>query len=84
MDFTISSCQPDMNAVNKADGSAEQWLITYTRTLRNALPSGQYFCTHAPVAPWFSPMYTAGAYRKVNEDVGDLIDWYNVQFYNQG
>lgn len=29
-------------------------------------------------------MYTAGAYTKVNTEVGSLIDWYNVQFYNQG
>lgn len=64
--------------------SPQQWLITFTQTLRAALPAGQYLLTHAPVAPWFSPMYTAGAYTKVNTEVGSLIDWYNVQFYNQG
>lgn len=74
----------DFAAINKADGSAEAWLILFTQTLRSALPSGQYIITHAPVAPWFSPIYTAGAYTKVNAQVGSLIDWYNVQFYNQG
>lgn len=74
----------DMAAINKANGKAEQWLITYTQTLRNLLPAGQYFITHAPVAPWFSPIYTAGAYTKVNNEAGNDIDWYNVQFYNQG
>ncbi|KAF9507653.1 carbohydrate-binding module family 5 protein [Hydnum rufescens UP504] len=73
----------DFAAVNAADGSAEKWLITFTRTLRNSLPTGQYIITHAPVAPWFSPIYTAGAYTKVNAQVGDLIDWYNLQYYNQ-
>lgn len=73
----------DFGAINAADGKAEQWLITFTQTLRAALPAGQYIITHAPVAPWFSPIYSAGAYRKVQSSVGDLIDWYNIQFYNQ-
>lgn len=59
-------------------------MITFTQTLRAALPAGQYIITHAPVAPWFSNIYTAGAYTKVHQQVGSLIDWYNIQFYNQG
>lgn len=77
----------DMDAMNKADGSAEAWLTTYTKTLNSILnPSGArtYIITHAPVAPWFSPMYKAGAYTLVNKNVGSMIDFYNVQFYNQG
>ncbi|KAF8304366.1 glycoside hydrolase [Clavulina sp. PMI_390] len=74
----------DLAAMNKQDGSAETWLATFTTTLRSALPSGQYIITHAPVAPWFSPIYTSGAYIKVHSTVGSSIDWYNVQFYNQG
>ncbi|KAF8825698.1 hypothetical protein HHX47_DHR6000049 [Lentinula edodes] len=39
----------------------------------------------ASVAPWFSPsIWTNGGYIAVHEQVGSLIDWYNVQFYNQG
>lgn len=63
----------DFGAINKADGSAENWLITFTQTLRAALPAGQYIITHAPVAPWFSPIYTAGAYTKVHAR-SDLSD----------
>ncbi|KAF8327704.1 glycoside hydrolase superfamily [Cantharellus anzutake] len=74
----------DFGAIGKSDGSAENWLITFTQTLRNALPSPDYIITHAPVAPWFSPIYLAGAYTGVHRKVGSLIDWYNVQFYNQG
>lgn len=42
--------------------------------------------THAPQAPYFigQPRYPHGAYVAVHAAVGDLIDWYNVQFYNQG
>lgn len=43
--------------------------------------------THAPVAPWFTSakaIYSGGGYLHINSKVGALIDWYNVQFYNQG
>ncbi|KAG2050983.1 glycoside hydrolase family 18 protein [Suillus hirtellus] len=74
----------DFDAMNAENGSAEDWLTTFTQVLRAALPQGQYILTHAPVAPWFSTSYTSGAYLTVNANVGSLIDWYNVQFYNQG
>ncbi|KDQ20357.1 glycoside hydrolase family 18 protein [Botryobasidium botryosum FD-172 SS1] len=75
----------DFPAIDAADGGAEAWLATLTKTLRSELPAGEYIITHAPVAPWFSTAkYPAGAYTKVHNDAGDLIDWYNIQFYNQG
>ncbi|KAG1740045.1 glycoside hydrolase family 18 protein [Suillus lakei] len=70
----------DFNAMNAENGSAETWLTTFTQALRVNLPQGQYILTHAPVAPWFSTIYTSGAYLTVNKNVGSLIDW----FYNQG
>lgn len=72
---------------NAASGKAETWLIDFTKELRAQLPKGEYYITHAPVAPWFTTnttRYPQGAYRAVQKQVGDLIDWYNVQFYNQG
>lgn len=40
--------------------------------------------TSVAVAPWFSAArYKTGAYSAVNKAVGDLIDWYNIQFYNR-
>ncbi|KIJ57853.1 glycoside hydrolase family 18 protein [Hydnomerulius pinastri MD-312] len=74
----------DFNAMNAEDGSAETWLETFTTALRAQLPQGQYILTHAPVAPWFSTTYTSGAYLAVDKAVGSMIDWYNIQFYNQG
>jgi chitinase len=74
----------DFNAFNRGDGSAERWLISFTTQLRSQLPSGSIL-THAPVAPWFSKAkFPAGGYLAVHQSVGNLIDWYNVQFYNQG
>ncbi|KAJ3257760.1 hypothetical protein HDU77_002556 [Chytriomyces hyalinus] len=62
----------------------EEWLITLTRELREQLPS-PYLITHAPQAPHFSPgLYYGGAYITVDQEAGHLIDFYNVQYYNQG
>jgi chitinase len=62
--------------MNRQDGTAENWLIAYTKALRQKLPQGQYILTHAPVAPWFSKEhYKTGAYWTVNNQVGNLIDW---------
>jgi chitinase len=45
-------------------------------------------CSHllllSAVAPWFEKGYAGGGYLAVNSAVGSLIDWYNIQFYNQG
>ncbi|KAK0501351.1 glycoside hydrolase family 18 protein [Armillaria luteobubalina] len=73
----------DFNAMNI--GTAEAWLTTFTQQLRVKLPLGSYIITHAPVAPWFTPThYPGGGYLQVDANVGSLIDWYNIQFYNQG
>ncbi|KAJ4481794.1 glycoside hydrolase [Lentinula lateritia] len=75
----------DFDAINAGDGKAEAWLASFTRRLRVKLPREDYLLTHAPVAPWFSPgKFGGGAYLTVDSTVGSLIDWYNVQFYNQG
>ncbi|KAH8825673.1 glycoside hydrolase family 18 protein [Flagelloscypha sp. PMI_526] len=75
----------DFGAFDSQSGSAENWLITFTTVLRANLPASTYIISHAPVAPWFSPTaYAGGGYLKVHKSVGSSIDWYNVQFYNQG
>ncbi|KAH7914241.1 glycoside hydrolase family 18 protein [Hygrophoropsis aurantiaca] len=73
----------DFTAMNAGNDDAETWLATFTTALRAKLPQGDYILTHAPLAPWFSPSYANG-YLKVDQAVGSMIDWYNVQFYNQG
>jgi hypothetical protein len=47
---------------------------------------GQYIVTHAPQAPYFTGThkYPKGGYNTIHKEVGHLIDWYNIQFYNQG
>ncbi|KAH9932818.1 chitinase [Epithele typhae] len=76
----------DLDAMNKGDGAAETWVTTFTQTLRGKLPVGQFILSHAPLAPWLAPnaQFGGGAYVTINKNVGDQIDFYNIQFYNQG
>ncbi|TBU31258.1 glycoside hydrolase [Dichomitus squalens] len=64
-------------------GVGEAWLATFTQTLRQTLPQGQFILSHAPLGPWFQPGFCpGGCYLTVDKTVGSLIDWYNIQFYN--
>ena len=73
----------DLAAMNRGDGAAEKWVSDFTTTLRKTLPKGQYILTHAPLAPWLAPshQFAAGAYVKINKNVGSLIDWVRLSFY---
>jgi chitinase len=71
----------DNTAMN--NGVGEAWLIAFTKQLRSILPG--YIITHAPQAPYFcKECYINGGYATVHAQVGNLIDFYNIQFYNQG
>jgi chitinase/chitodextrinase len=75
----------DIEAMN--GGTGEVWVIACTKAVRGVMPVGQYLLTHSPVAPWFSgdtSKFPGGGYLKIHKEVGDLIDYYNIQFYNQG
>lgn len=75
----------DTPSFQKGDKSGENWLITLTKTLRANLPADAII-THAPQGPYFSgkALYPQGGYLTVHQEVGSMIDFYNVQFYNQG
>ena len=74
----------DTPAFQRGDSSGENWLITLTKTLRNNL-GPDAIITHAPQGPYFSKgLYPKDAYLTVDQQVGSMIDFYNVQFYNQG
>ncbi|KAF9073324.1 glycoside hydrolase family 18 protein [Rhodocollybia butyracea] len=86
IEFGLDGIDVDYEDFNAFDaGTAEAWLISFTTQLRKMLPQGKFLLTHAPVAPWFSPnIWPSGGYLAVHKSVGSMIDWYNVQFYNQG
>lgn len=62
---------------------ATKWLIPFTRQLRANLPQQQYYLSHAPIAPLFNTDSYPLGYTWVQQRIGDLIDFYNIQFYNQ-
>ena len=41
----------DVDALWASDGKAEEWLTTFTKTLRSKLPQGKYILTHS--REWF-------------------------------
>ena len=54
--------------------------MTLTKQLRKLLPRADgYSISHAPQAPYFDL-----GYGDVHKQAGDDIDYYTVQFYNQG
>lgn len=64
-------------------GKGEDWLIRFQTQLRSLLPD--HIITHAPQAPYFKQdYYKNGGYKTVHDKVGNSIDFYNIQFYNQG
>ncbi|EAR98196.1 chitinase-like protein cluster protein (macronuclear) [Tetrahymena thermophila SB210] len=66
------------------NGTGVQWLIAFQQQIRFRL-GNKYIITHAPQAPYFSKQYyQGGGYYNLHKQVGNSIDWYNIQFYNQG
>jgi chitinase len=62
---------------------AIQWTVDATKTLRKVLGQNAVI-THAPQAPYFSPDFGNAPYLEIDKQVGSMIDFYNIQFYNQG
>lgn len=70
----------DMDTRSVGGGPAIDWLCTLSTHLRSALPKSQgYTISHAPQAPYFDL-----GYAQIEKKCGDAIDYYGVQFYNQG
>jgi len=64
-------------------GTGEKWLIDFTKAYRSVSPDT--ILAHAPQGPYFSgTFYKNGGYGTVDKAVGDMIDFYFIQFYNQG
>eukprot|EP01117_Protostelium_nocturnum_P016364 TRINITY_DN6468_c0_g1_i1.p1 TRINITY_DN6468_c0_g1~~TRINITY_DN6468_c0_g1_i1.p1 ORF type:complete len:362 (-),score=107.75 TRINITY_DN6468_c0_g1_i1:137-1222(-) len=65
-------------------GYGAQWVITLHKTLRSILPKSAII-THAPQGPHFATeTFKDQSYVAINKAVGNTVDWYNVQFYNNG
>ncbi|CAO1622597.1 unnamed protein product [Parajaminaea phylloscopi] len=78
----------DFPAFNTPSHAVVGWTADYITALRKWLPKSEGFgLTAAPVAPWFTPnrtTYCHEAWFGIDKKVGHHIDYYNIQFYNQG
>jgi len=71
----------DENSFGQGRGAA--WVIALQKGLRAGLPN--HIITHAPQGPHFAyGTFADDAYIAIHKAVGNTIDWYNVQFYNNG
>ncbi|KAG9312386.1 glycoside hydrolase family 18 protein [Chiua virens] len=62
-----------------------EYILTHARAFVTCICKSIADILSTAVAPWFSPnTWSGGGYLKIDQTVGSLIDWYNVQFYNQG
>ena len=83
LDNNLDGVDIDYDNETMSTSTAENWLIAFQNKLRSLLPN--HLITHAPQAPYFSTtQYRAGGYITVDKQVGNTIDFYNIQFYNQG
>jgi hypothetical protein len=61
-------------------GSAEKWLIDFTKRLRELLPSHKII--HTVESRLLRPsVYPNGGYIKINAEIGQMIDFYNIRFF---
>ena len=64
-----------------------EWLCELTSELHSVLniqtnSTKKYIISHAPQPPYFNRIYNS-SYRDINHNVGHMIDFYNIQYYNQ-
>lgn len=62
------------------DGVA--FVCALTEALHAALPEDKRLISHAPQPPYLSPWFEDGPYLKILKQVGQHIDWINLQYYN--
>ena len=94
VDFDIENfSQGFIMYTGSSDLDAIGYLSDMTQAARDVLgPNG--YITHAPQAPYFGPINpddssewwtgSLGGYSQVYKDNHEDIDWFNIQFYNQG
>ena len=96
VDFDLENFGPGLNFGSISSATIIDWITKATiackeAMVRNGLSSG--IITHAPQAPYFGKIGSnienpwtllSGGYTAIYQSCGDKIDWFNIQFYNQG
>jgi chitinase len=84
LDNNLDGCDinwQDTSALS--DGSGSKWLNSFQSHLRKLLPN--HTIVHSPMAGYFNPVaFSKGSYLDVNTQEAKSINFYNIQYYNQG
>jgi len=90
VDFDLENLSKGFLAGSYTGPETVEWFSNITLGARSVLGSSGII-THAPQAPYFGPIgdsttwtNVTGGFASINLNVGSAIDFYNVQFYNQG
>jgi chitinase len=88
VDFDLENIAQGFTVGGKSDAETVNWFVEVTDSCRTALgPNG--IISHAPQAPYFGPsggsLWTGatGGYTEIEKRTNN-INFYNLQFYNQG
>jgi chitinase len=88
VDFDLENIAEGFNVYGKSDADTVNWFVEVTDSCRRALGENGLI-SHAPQAPYFGPAggnsWTGptGGYTEIERRTNN-INFYNLQFYNQG
>jgi len=90
VDFDVENLVQGFKGGSLSDAQTVDWMVKVTQGTYAAMGNGSVI-SHAPQAPYFGPIGNSqtwtgstGGYTSVYQKVGNLITFFNVQFYNQG
>jgi len=91
VDFDLEHFVQGLTYGNLNSTQIRQWLIDASQTAKSIMGNDK-IVTHAPQGPYFGTIgggvnpwtLTSGGYSALEKYGGQYIDWYNIQFYNQG
>ena len=95
VDFDLENVGQGLTYGSTSSDVIIQWMIDATNAAKAAMNAHglQGIITHAPQAPYFGQIGSdapnpwtllSGGYTAVYAGCGNIIDWFNIQFYNQG
>jgi len=89
VDFDLENFGPGLTADGLNPFQTASWVANISNSARNVLGSGKYI-SHAPQGPYFGPVGSTNTWAGVTGGYTGVyyyatnIDFFNVQFYNQG
>lgn len=96
VDFDLENFNEGFTFGSMSSSQVVQWIVDVTKSAKATMIARGILnsvITHAPQAPYFGRIGVdpknlwnvgpSGGYTAVYAAVGDMIDWFNVQYYNQ-